>query len=156
MLVSASPFSIKIMPLRPYQIIGYLALTPFLLTTYLSWCGPMDKIDLANHAFLIYSSLILVFIAGSWWGFSFSQKEPLRLKMMVVAIMFSLAVVPALYGGMTVLSVLFLCAGHLCFWLLEFLIADLPVEPSYRTQRTIVTLTIFVSHLLILVQFIPA
>jgi hypothetical protein len=137
-----------------YRTVAYLGLIPFLIFTYQTWCGPIEDVRASTRAFLVFSACVLVFISGCWWGLSFSRLDDSRLPMMLIGLSFGLAAALITAFLSPKWSAITLGFGHFLIWILEFFIPGLNMEHSYKVQRTILTMTLVVCHVLIAIQFL--
>lgn len=138
---------------KSYRLLGYLGLLPFLVFTYDAWCGPIEDAKQATRAFIVFSSSTLIFFSGCWWGISYTQPSQVQLKMMITGLVFALGAATTLAFTGWRFIVIALGLAHILIWLLEFFIPKLPIKHDYRVQRTVLTMTIVVCHMLVATQF---
>jgi len=137
---------------RLYQVLGYASLLPFIYGTFVIWCGPFqDQIKTAEW-FSIYSILILNFIAGTWWGFAFTQNTLAQRRMILSSSAYALFTLGCWLLGNQPLTILLLGLGFVVIWLHGFFVPTYNSESAYRVMRTLLTLTAFVCHLLVAAQ----
>ena len=145
-------------PLKSYRLFSYFGLLPFLIFTYQTWCGPIEHVHQFTRMFIAFSTCTLVFIGGCWWGISYTQSEEVKFKMMVIGLTFALTcalgVTAMIALGGKPFMVISLGLAHFLIWLLEFFIPKVPIKHNYRVQRTVLTMTIVVCHMLVATQFI--
>lgn len=139
--------------IKSYRLLTYLGLIPFLVYTYQTWCGPIEEVQSSTRSFLVFSSSTLIFISGCWWGISYRHEQSARLRMMLVGLCFGLGsallvtFVPREWG------VVILGLAHFVIWILEFFVPGIQLEHNYKIQRTVLTMTIVVCHMLVATQF---
>lgn len=142
--------------LKSYRLLPYLALVPFLVFTYNTWCGPIESISSSTACFMVFSAAALIFICGCWWGISYSQSEKICLRMMLVGLIFGLGAVLILaFTGLS-FAVPVLGLAHLAIWILEFFVPQIELSHNYRVQRAVLTMTIVVCHMLVAIQFLSS
>lgn len=141
-----------IKPTLLYQVLGYAGLLPFLVATYLTWCGPMQDIIYAAELFTIYSIAVLCFLAGSWWGYSFADANGSESKLLIASCAYALVATGSWLLGYLPATIIVLGVGYVAVWLQEFFIHGPVGQGAYRTMRSILTLTVFVCHLLVAMQ----
>lgn len=139
-----------------HQGLGYLGLVPFFVGTYYTWCGPHSEVLYAAQAFTIYSIVILSFIAGSWWGATLLSSNDDNNRRQAVLIVSS-----CVYAGFAVvcwllsslaLTISLLGFGFVGLWLQEIYFPSNNLSSAYRLMRTVLTLSVFVCHVLVAVQ----
>ena len=140
--------------LKSYRLLSYLGLIPFLVLTYLIWCGPIEEVRQYTRGFIVFSSSTLIFICGCWWGISYAQPIEVKFRMMFVGLAFALAAALMLAFGGWPFMVIALGAAHFLIWILEFCVPGIPIKHDYRVQRTVLTMTIVACHILVATQFI--
>lgn len=58
------------------KLLSYLGLFPFVLMTAMLWINPTWA-ETIFEIFIIYSTLIFVFLTGTWWGFAQENNKTL-------------------------------------------------------------------------------
>lgn len=58
------------------KLLSYLGLFPFVLMTAMLWINPTWA-EIIFEIFIIYSTLIFVFLTGTWWGFAQENNKTL-------------------------------------------------------------------------------
>ena len=58
------------------KLLSYLGLFPFVLMTAVLWINPTWA-ETIFEIFIIYSTLIFVFLTGTWWGFAKENNKTL-------------------------------------------------------------------------------
>lgn len=135
-----------------YHILGYAGLSPFLYGTFMVWCGPMEKQLPTAELFVVCSILLLGFIAGTWWGSAFSENSRVQRRITLSSYAYALFTLGCWMVGNLPVTVLLLGFGYIAIWLHEFFIPISNNRRSYQVMRTLMTLTIFVCHLLVAAQ----
>lgn len=137
---------------RLYQVLGYAGVIPFLVGTFFTWCGPMQETIYAAELFIVYSVVVLSFLAGSWWGFSLPQGQTTRATLVVGSCVYALFAAGSWLIGYQPLTLILLGIGYVAIWLHEFFMPVSDGSGAYRIMRTLLTLTVFVCHLLVAMQ----
>lgn len=142
-----------------HQGLGYLGLVPFFVGTYYTWCGPHNEILYAGQAFTVYSIVVLSFIAGSWWGATLSsaKENPSISDRRQTILIVSSCIYACFAVGCWLLSNLSLTVtllgfGFVGLWFQELYFPSNNLSSSYRLMRTVLTLSVFVCHVLVAVQ----
>lgn len=135
-----------------YQILIYAGVIPFLVGTYFTWCGPMQEILYAAQLFSLYSIFVLSFLAGRWWTRTITNNKARQTKLALVGCLYILFLGAAWLMGYRPLTIILLGFGYVALGLYEFFAQASDEQGSYQITRILLTLTIFVCHLLVAMQ----
>lgn len=139
---------------KPYRLLIYLGLIPFMVFTYQTWCGPIEEVRQSTRIFIVFSATTLIFLSGGWWGMSYTQPPKIQFRMMITGLVFALGSALTIAFAELPFLVIALGVAHFLIWLLEFFIPQTPIKHDYRIQRTVLTMTIVVCHMLVATQYL--
>jgi|GEM_PF-169237 len=133
-------------------LLGGAGLLPFLAGAVLIWFDEPVNPVFVLQAFNIYSLMLLSFLGGAWWGFSFAGMDArprLLLRLGAVAVLLCLWLLMLFAPGRQILAAL--GAAYLVLLLPELGSRSLPVDVTYRRLRIVFTGVAVACHLSVFV-----
>lgn len=128
-------------------LLGYAGLLPFVACAVLAWFDEPISPFFVFHVFIIYSIVILAYLCGSWWGFSFAVAETgPRNTLLLGSIGLLLLLWLLLVFYQNEWAVVMLTAGYLVLYAGEKMNPALPVDGGYRRMRLLLTAVVVLCH----------
>lgn len=128
------------------QTLGFAGLIPFIAAALGTMFLDDLLLALSQRSFLLYSTAILCFLAGTLWGETLPDPKPGQGAAIVVSNGVVLFAVFAMLTAQPLLAAIFLMLGHLAQLWYE---RQNPTrEPWYTRMRSRLTLVAVVAHLL--------
>ena len=138
---------------------GYTGLIPFIASGVAVVAGVENSLTL----FLVYSAMILSFMAGACWGVAqayhtlfkndpdtVSDADPVALSVSIAVFLFGLALLVFHQWLGPIIAIDGLVTGYLVLFMLELReLFRQAYSPVYRRMRTILTSVVVVLHLLV-------
>lgn len=128
--------------------LGWAGVIPFVAGAVLVWFDEPVNPYFVLQAFQVYSLMVLSFLCGTWWGFSFAGlEERLRLVLLLggITLFVFLWLVMLFVPSTQTLLILGLTYGALL--LPELRLRGLPVDRGYRGMRLLLTGIVLLCHL---------
>ena len=140
--------------LNLFRYIGYVCATPFLVLTYLAWCGPIHWIHHTTQALI---SLSFIFLLGFSTYCYLSLDRVSRRKKYLVSISVMLIGIPLLFalnGIEQIIAHILLTLSHIALWGIE--VFKIKHSEQHIQQRTAFSLILICCHILTATQYLPS